>query len=397
VAYGRQIRADERSNNLVRFCLRSWVALFALLFSAGAGVSQPTPLDVREIQARVTAAEQIQSRIIEVARNLKDHPQLKKLTQQDRESAVAFVFGNMLFVLLHELAHAAIADLEIPVLGREEDAADEFAIVRMLWVGSAFTHRVLGDATKGWFFSARRDRKEGEPLAFYDEHSLDQQRAYRIVCLMVGHDPNEMVDLANEMKLPDDRRESCKRDFAKASSSWAAVLKPHRRTPYQPKVEIETIYGEGKGELAPFAQGFRTLRLLETVAGFTADDLAWPVPFTLEMQSCGYINARWNDETRKLTLCYELAEDFAELGRDFGKILEVKQESKGSAKSLKRSARRSFRGTRTSNGAHSRRSIAGTAGHDSAPAQSRAFKNPADGDPNRVGCMSGRGTSGNCR
>ncbi len=320
VAYERQIAPDRWSSNAFRFCLRSCAGFFALLLSTGAGVSQPTPLDSTQIQARVAASEQIHARIVEIARNLKDHPQLKKLTTEDRESAVAFVFGNMLFVLLHELAHAAIADLEIPVLGREEDAADEFAILRMLWVGSAFTHRVLADATKGWFFSARRDRKEGEPLAFYDEHSLDQQRAYQIVCLMVGHDPNKMVDLANEMKLPNDRRESCKRDFAKASSSWAAVLKPRRRTPDQPKVEIETIYGEGKGELAPFAQGFRTLQLLETVAGFTADDLAWPVPFTLEMQSCGFINARWNDETRKLTLCYELAEDFAELGRDFGKI-----------------------------------------------------------------------------
>jgi len=346
--------------------------LFALLFSTGAGVSQPTPLNSEEIQARVTASGRIQAQIAEVARNLKDHPRLKNLTQEDRENAIQFVAGNMLFVLLHELAHAAIADLELPILGREEDAADEFAILRMLWVGSAFTHRVLADATKGWFFSARRNRKEREPLAFYDEHSLDQQRAYQIVCLMVGHDPNEMVDLANEMKLPDDRRESCKRDFAKASSSWAAVLKPHRRAPDQPKVEIETIYGEGKGELAEMAQGFRTLRLLETVAGFTADDLAWPVPFTLEMQSCGFINARWNDETRKLTLCYELAADFAELGRNFGKIFVAKQESKGSVKSLKRSARPSSHGTRISNGA--RKSIAGTAGHKSPAASTRAFK-----------------------
>jgi len=77
VAYGRQIRADWRSNNLVRFCLRRWAALFALLFSAGAGVSQPTPLNPAEIQARVTASEQIQAQIVEVARDLKDHPQLK--------------------------------------------------------------------------------------------------------------------------------------------------------------------------------------------------------------------------------------------------------------------------------------------------------------------------------
>ncbi len=374
VAYERQIGAGGRSNNVIRSCLRSWAAFFALLLSAGAGVSQPTPLDSEQIKARVTASGELHGRIVEVARNLKDHPQLKKLTQEERENAVHFVVGNMLFVFLHELAHAAIADLELPVLGREEDAADEFAILRMLWVGTALTHRVLTDATKGWFFSARRDRKEGEPLAFYDEHSLDQQRAYHIVCLTVGNDPNAMVDLANEMKLPADRRESCKRDFERASSSWHKVLQPHRRQPDEPSVEIETIYGEGKGDLASYAQSFRTLRLLETVAGFTAGELAWPVPFTLEMQSCGFINARWNDETRKLTLCYELAADFAELGRDFGKIFAAKQGSKESVRSLKRSTRPSFRGTRTSNGAHSRRSIAGTAGHDSAPAPTRAFK-----------------------
>ena len=372
VAYGRQIGADGRSNNVVRSCLRGCAVFFALLFSAGAGISQPTPLDSEQFKARATASGEIQARIVEVARNLKDHPQLKKLTQEERENAVQFVVGNMLFVFLHELAHAAIADLELPVLGREEDAADEFAVLRMLWVGTALTHRVLTDATKGWFFSARRDRKEGEPLAFYDEHSLDQQRAYHIVCLTVGHDPNQMVDLANEMKLPADRRASCKRDFERASSSWHRVLQPHRRQPDEPPVAIETIYGEGKGDLASYAQSFRTMRLLETVAGFTADELAWPVPFTLEMQSCGFINARWNDETRKLTLCYELAADFAELGRDFGKIFAAKPGSKVSGQSLKRSTRSSFRGTRTSNGTHSRRSIAGS--HDSGAAPARAFR-----------------------
>jgi hypothetical protein len=346
--------------------------LFALLFSAGAGVSQPTAVDSEQAKARVTASGEFQARIAEVARNLKDHPQLKKLTPEDRENAVQFVVGNMLFVFLHELAHAAIADLGLPVLGREEDAADEFAILRMLWHGTSLTHRVLTDATKGWFFSARRDRKEREPLAFYDEHSLDQQRAYHIVCLMVGNNPNDMVDLANEMKLPDDRRESCKREFERASSSWHKVLQPHRRQPDESKVDIETIYGEGKGDLASYAQGFRTMRLLETVAGFTADELAWPVPFTLEMQSCGFINARWNDETRKLTLCYELAADFAELGRDFGKIFVAKLASKESGRSLKRSTHSSVRGTRTSNGTRSRRSVVGS--HDSRAAPAKAFK-----------------------
>jgi hypothetical protein len=90
----------------------------------------------------------------EVARGLRDHPRLKELTQQEREEAVEFVVGNMLFMLLHELVHTAVADLKVYALGHEEDAADDFAILRLLKVGSAFTHRVLAEATKGWFFAS---------------------------------------------------------------------------------------------------------------------------------------------------------------------------------------------------------------------------------------------------
>ena len=77
----------------------------------------------------------------EVARGLRDHPRLKELTQQEREEAVEFVVGNMLFMLLHELVHTAVADLKVYALGHEEDAADDFAILRLLKVGSAFTPR----------------------------------------------------------------------------------------------------------------------------------------------------------------------------------------------------------------------------------------------------------------
>jgi hypothetical protein len=58
--------------------------------------------------------------------------------------------------------------------------------------------------------------------------------------------------------------------------------------------------------------------LLEFVAQHLADGYVWQAPFTLEMQSCGYINAAWVSSTRKLTLCYELAEDFADLYRAYG-------------------------------------------------------------------------------
>jgi hypothetical protein len=327
-----------RRSNIIQLLLCGCTAFFALLLAGGAAVSQsPASASQLPFPAQIAA----------VAESLKDDPKLKKLTPREREHTVEFVVGNMLFVVLHELAHTAVADMRIPVLGREEDAADDFAILTLLKVGSAFTHRVLSEATKGWFFSARRDRNDGEPLAFYDEHSLDQQRAYHIVCLMVGHNPSDidMIELAGEMQLPDDRRESCKKDFTTSSWSWETALASHQRAAERSRTKIEIAYGEAEGALAPFAQSFRAMRLLETVADRYADELAWPTPFTLEMKSCGFINARWVDETRTLTLCYELAADFAELYNSFNKAPEAKQERKAkvSARSSTRPARPAFR------------------------------------------------------
>jgi Putative metallopeptidase len=229
-----------------------------------------------------------------------------------------FVSGNMLFVLCHEIAHAAITQMGLPVLGRAEDAADSFAALRMIRLGSDFSHRVLADAAQGWFLSNRRDQTTGEKLNYYDEHGIDLQRAYQIVCLMVGSNKDQFKDLANETKLPAARQDSCAADYSNAVYSWDLVLKPHLRASDQPKTRIDVVYGEAKGRFGLGAQAARSNLLLEAVAQHVADEFVWPVPFTLEMQSCGFPNARWDLSTGKLTLCYELASDFEELYRSYG-------------------------------------------------------------------------------
>ena len=76
---------------------------------------------------------------------------------------------------------------------------------------------------------------------------------------MVGSDPAQFKDLADETKLPEDRRQSCQKDYGKISISWDTVLKPHRRAAEQPKTNIEVTYGDGKGNLDAYAKGFRDL------------------------------------------------------------------------------------------------------------------------------------------
>jgi hypothetical protein len=281
---------------------------FVLMFAIEPVFAQPAASEAENLKARIDAA----------ALALGSNPRFKGLSPKDRQGLVEFVAGNMLFTLLHEMAHAAITEMGIPVLGKNEDAADSFAATRLIKVGAAFSDQIVADAAKGWFMADRRDKKEGDTVPYYDAHGLNLQRAYQFVCFLVGSDEDEFKDLASETKLPKDRQESCAGDYSRASIAWDLVLQPHLRAPDQPKTKIDVAYGDGKGKLETAAQVARAIKLLEPVAQIAADQWVWPVPFTLEMQTCGFINAAWVASTHKLTLCYELAADFAELYRSYG-------------------------------------------------------------------------------
>jgi hypothetical protein len=224
----------------------------------------------------------------------------------------------MLFVAAHEMGHAVISELDLPVLGREEDAADAFATIGALKVvANDFSHRVLEEAAKGWFWAARREQKDGERPAYYGAHGLNEQRAYQIVCLMVGSDPVKFKALADARKLPDDRQRSCAWDFETAARSWERVVAPHRRAADQPKTPIKVDYREARGELEVLARWFRSIRFLEIFAELFRDRYVWPAPIEMEMRSCGEPGARWTVPLRKLHICYEMAQEFAELYRDY--------------------------------------------------------------------------------
>jgi Putative metallopeptidase len=289
--------------------------LTVVLLLAAAPVRAQSPPPTQSLQAEL---EKFQARIDAAAVALGSYPKYKGLSPKYRSALAEFVAGNMLFVLVHEVAHAAIGEMRLPVLGKQEDAADSYAAVRLIAIGSGLTHRVLAEAAKGWFLSDRRDRKTGDKIDYYDEHGLDQQRAYQIVCFMVGSDPEKFKDLANETKLPAHRQQSCARDYGDASYAWDLVLKPHLRASDQPRTKIDTTYGESNGSVALAGQALRSIALLETVAQAVSDRLAWPSPIELELRTCGSPDAYWTDKTRKVTLCYEMAVDFADLYRAYG-------------------------------------------------------------------------------
>ena len=259
------------------------------------------------------ADDLVAARLEAAVEAISTHPRVKDVPRAKLKAMTEFAVGNVLFALLHEAAHGLISDLGLPVLGREEDAADQFATVTMLDMKTQFTHRTLVHSAKSWLISDRRARDKGEVVTYYDNHGLDLQRAYNIICLMVGSDNERFEDLANEVNLPEERQESCIFDYSNAQWSWEQAVKPHRRAPEQARTTYQIVYGKAEGRFELFEKVARVTGVMERVADRLVDLYVWKKPFTIELQTCGSSGAKWIGPEHKITLCYELADEFVQL------------------------------------------------------------------------------------
>jgi hypothetical protein len=157
----------------------------------------------------------------------------------DREAVKAAGLSTTRFVLHHELGHALVDLLNLPVTGKEEDAVDQLATVVLLSsdddadtasvLDGAYTHLLMADrkaaAHAKLTDAQRRFLAENPPAA--DEHSLDEQRFYDITCLVYGSDPKTFAELVTEGALPRERAARCAGEWKRISSSWSRLLAPY--------------------------------------------------------------------------------------------------------------------------------------------------------------------------
>ena len=127
--------------------------------------------------------------------------------------------------LYHELGHALVDILQIPITGREEDAADNLATMLVILSNEKGGEVALSAADL--FDLEGEDIKEFTDEDFWDEHSLDFQRFYNTICLIYGSEPNQYQYLIKELDIAEDRAELCIDDYHRQSQSWGKLLKPY--------------------------------------------------------------------------------------------------------------------------------------------------------------------------
>jgi hypothetical protein len=138
------------------------------------------------------------------------------------------IVGSLVSVFLHEMGHALIDQLQLPAVGRQEDAADQLATVVLVASGDEGNRMAL-DGAFSWVAEGKAQGDDTTP--FWDEHSLNEQRFYNMMCLIYGSNPDGYGEVIGENELPSDRAEQCPDEYKTISGSWNKLLAPYLSVP----------------------------------------------------------------------------------------------------------------------------------------------------------------------
>nr|WP_316653884.1 DUF4344 domain-containing metallopeptidase [uncultured Gellertiella sp.] len=248
--------------------------------------------------------------------------EISSLDEQGQTDAMRFVTGNVIYVLFHEAGHMLVSELNLPVLGREEDAVDTLSSVLLLEAKDKALDQALEDSVDSWL-TAGENYGTPDDSDFMDTHSLDKQRAYNIACMMVGQDQQRFKAFADRIKLPQERRDECEGEYQKARDSWFSVLKPYMAEDGD-KVDFKIGYDTTRDpDLAYYRSFIKELGALEIIRDTFSGLVRLKPGIVLNATVCKEENAYWNADDRTLTYCYEDA-------RSYGKMYSEKHQPEAS-------------------------------------------------------------------
>jgi Putative metallopeptidase len=106
------------------------------------------------------------------------------ITGDDRLKQIVIV-GTFTQAVLHELAYGVFDVLQVPVWGREDDAADRLAAFVLLQFSDDVAHTAMVGSAEFFLLS----RKTWTGSAFAGAGSPEAQRFYNFLCVAYGGDP----------------------------------------------------------------------------------------------------------------------------------------------------------------------------------------------------------------
>lgn len=155
----------------------------------------------------------------------------KIFTKAGDKDPVASAIGSEDATFYHETGHMAITLYNLPITGKEEDAADQLAAYILLTPGDngkvdSESVKAVKDFARAFQASASA-RTELGAADMADVHSLDQQRVYNLQCWIYGSNPEANADMITEGGLPQERAQGCPDEWKQVEHAWSTLLDDH--------------------------------------------------------------------------------------------------------------------------------------------------------------------------
>jgi len=215
-----------------------------------------------------------------------------------------FIVGTAIDIMFHEAGHMVIDVFDIPILGQEEDAADNFATLALLSMEDEYASAALMQGIGGGYLMGAN--VELGNSAYFGAHDLSVQRASRKVCHLISAEPDTYGELATALELDQDTIELCTFQFGRTLDNWVKTLEQKDAFGESDNL-ISVTYHEAEEGFEPYRQILMENGVLEYVAQYLGSELKLPREVKLSMQHCGTANAFYISSESEMTFCYEFA------------------------------------------------------------------------------------------
>ncbi|SMP29377.1 DUF4344 domain-containing metallopeptidase [Shimia sagamensis] len=219
------------------------------------------------------------------------------------DDTIAYVESNLLGIFYHELGHALIDILGLPIFGQEEDAADVLSIFLIdAFYEEESAVQLAYDAAFGFLGEAEAN----SDIVFWDVHGPDLQRYYNTVCLFYGANPEEREDVAQDLGLPEERAEYCPDEYDQAAQSWGGAL--------------DEIVHDAGGQTLTFGDievendgGSLTAEIVQAEVEALNQEFRLPEDLLISIVPCEEANAYYDPRRVEIVMCTEFADALVEM------------------------------------------------------------------------------------
>ncbi len=135
------------------------------------------------------------------------------------------IAGEFVEVTLHEMGHAVFDLFNVPIFGREEDAADQMAGFLMLQFGQDVALRTISGTA--YTYQQQAKQSHWSRTTFADEHETDEQRFYNYLCLAYGAQPATFQRFVDSNILPAKRAVNCGREYRQIQRAFMKTVMPY--------------------------------------------------------------------------------------------------------------------------------------------------------------------------